>query len=136
MLLAKPEPSGFSKDVLILTCSYLKNSKQRIVINNSASTIKIVACRIHARICKWLFTIQYFYKQSGFIYIVYNIGNYAVDINISISGRNKENLKKLLLSEFKTVTKWFHDNYMIVNLDRCSCMYLGKNNDVDTFSFN
>ena len=65
------------------------------------------------------------------------LGNYADDNNVSISGSNKENNKKFLLSDFKILTEWFHDNYMIINPDKCSYMCIGKNNnDDDTFSFN
>ena len=40
---------------------------------------------------------------------------------ISISEGNKENLKKLLLSDFKTLKEWFYDNYMIINSDNFMC---------------
>ena len=60
----------------------------------------------------------------------------VVNNNVSISENNNESLKKFLLSDFKTVNEWFHDNYMIINLDKCNYMCLGKNNDNDTFSFN
>ena len=40
VLLAKLKVYGFSKHALTVMCSYLKNRKQRIVINNSARTTK------------------------------------------------------------------------------------------------
>ena len=65
------------------------------------------------------------------------LGNYADDNNLSISRNNKENIKVLLLSDFKTLTEWFYDNYMIMNPDKCSYMCFGKNNnDSDTLAFN
>ena len=39
---------------------------------------------------------------------------------LSINGSNKEKFKKLLLSDFKILTESFYDNYMIINLDKCS----------------
>ena len=42
LLLAKLKAYGFSKDALTLMCSYLKNRKQNVVINNSASTTQTV----------------------------------------------------------------------------------------------
>ena len=39
---AKLKAYGFSKDTLILICSYLKNRKQKVVINNSTSTSQTV----------------------------------------------------------------------------------------------
>ena len=46
LLLAKFKVNGFSKDVLNLLCSYLKKCKQRVEINNSASTTKIVVAGV------------------------------------------------------------------------------------------
>ena len=42
LLLAKLRAYGFSREALSLMCSYLKNCKQKVVINNSASTTKTV----------------------------------------------------------------------------------------------
>ena len=42
LLLAKLKAYGFSKDTLTLICSYLKNRKQKVAINNSASTTHTV----------------------------------------------------------------------------------------------
>lgn len=55
------------------------------------------------------------------------LDNYVNDNNISISGNNKENFKKLLLSGIVTLTEWFNDNYMIINPEKYSYMCLGKN---------
>ena len=38
LLLTKLKTYGFSKDALALMCSYLKNRKQKVIINNSANT--------------------------------------------------------------------------------------------------
>ena len=54
---------------------------------------------------------------------------------ISTSGSNKKSIKKFLLSDFKTLTEWFYDNYMIINSD--NYMWLCKNNNYDgTLNFN
>ena len=42
LLLAKLKAYGFSKDTLTLMCSYLKDRKQNVVINNSATTTQTV----------------------------------------------------------------------------------------------
>ena len=55
------------------------------------------------------------------------LGNYVNGNNISISGNNEENFKKLLLWGIVTLTEWFNDNYMIINLEKYSYMCLGKN---------
>ena len=56
---------------------------------------------------------------------------------MSISASKWKNLKKLLLSEFKTLTECFSNYHMIINPDRCSFMWLFKNiKDNYTSSFN
>ena len=42
LLLQKLKAYGFSDDALTLMCTYLKNQKQRVVINNSASITETV----------------------------------------------------------------------------------------------
>lgn len=42
LLLLKLKAYGFSEDALTLMCTYLKNQKQRVVINNSASITETV----------------------------------------------------------------------------------------------
>lgn len=39
--------------------------------------------------------------------------DYIDHIDIYLTRKNEKNVKKLLLSDFKAPTKWFHDNYMI-----------------------
>ena len=46
LLLLKLKAYGFSKDVLTLMWNYLKNRKQRVVINNCASTAETVVAGV------------------------------------------------------------------------------------------
>ena len=43
LLLAKPHAYGFSKNALNLMCSYLKNRKQRVQINNFSAAKTVIA---------------------------------------------------------------------------------------------
>ena len=55
LLPAKLKAYGFSKDELTLMCSYLQNRKQKVVINNSASTAQTVIAGIPQEfLCKVL----------------------------------------------------------------------------------
>ena len=85
--------------------SSLKNRKQLAVIKNSASTTKaaVVGDPQGSIDGPLLFNT---FKNDLVLFIQYTIlGNYADDSNISISGSNKENLRKLMLSDFKAVTQ-------------------------------
>ena len=38
--------------------------------------------------------------------------------------------------DFDLVSKWFEENYMVLNADKCHFMCLGKNTENETFIFN
>ena len=103
LLLAKLKAYGFSKDALTLMVSYLKNLKQKVVINYSASTTQTVIAGVpQSSIDDPLFFNLFI--NDFVLFIEYTaLGNYADDNNLSITGTNTENIKKLLLSDFKTV---------------------------------
>ena len=125
----------FSKDALTLI--YLKNRKQKVVINNSTSTTQTVIAGVPQGSIDGPFLYNLFINDLV-LFIEYTaLGNYADDNNLSITGTNIENIKKLLLADFKTVIEWFSDNYMIINPDKCKYMCMGKNSDDnDTLSLN
>ena len=125
----------FSKDALTLI--YLKNRKQKVVINNSTSTTQTVIAGVPQGSIDGPFLYNLFINDLV-LFIEYTaLGNYADDNNLSITGTNIENIKKLLLADFKTVIEWFSDNYMIINPDKCKYMCMGKNSEgIDTLSSN
>ena len=137
LLLAKLKAYGFSREALPLMCSYLKNRKQKVVINNSASTTQTVIAGVPQGSIDGPLLFNLFINDLV-LFIEYTaLGNYADDNNLSITGTNIENIKKLLLADFKTVIEWFSDNYMIINPDKCKYMSMGKNSyDNDTLSLN
>ena len=118
-------------------CSYLKKHKQRVANNSSASTSKSVVAVVPQESIDAPLPFNIF-MDDLVLFIQYTIlGYYSDDNNISINGRNTKSYKKLLLLDLKTLTECFYDNYMIIDPDKCSYMYLGKNNnDDDNLSFN
>ena len=128
LLLAKLKAYGFSREALTLMCSYLKNRKQKVVINNSASTTQTVIAGVPQGSIDGPLLFNLFINDLV-LFIEYTaLGNYADDNNLSITGTNIENIKKLLLADFKTVIEWFSDNYMIINPDKCKYMCMGEKN--------
>ena len=90
LLLAKLKAYGFSQDALTLMCSYLKNRKQKVLINNSASTTQTVIARVAQDSIDGSLFFNLFINDS-FLFIEYTaLGNYA-DYNLSITGTNIEN---------------------------------------------
>ena len=49
-------------------------------------------------------------------FIQYSVlSNYADDNNLFVTGKNKEDIKSLLLVDFEIVNNSFYENFMILN---------------------
>ena len=93
LLLAKLKAYGFSREALTLMCSYLKNRKQKVVINNSASTTQTVIAGVPQGSIDGPLLFNLFINDLV-LFIEYTaLGNYADDNNLSITGTNTENKK-------------------------------------------
>ena len=71
-------------------------------------------------------------------FIQYSVlSNYADDNNLFVIGKNKEDIKSLLLLDFEIVNNWFYENFMILNPEKSHYMCLGKNlDDNEVLNFN
>ena len=93
LLLAKLKAYGFSREALTLMRSYLKNRKQKVVINNSASTTQTVIAGVPQGSIDGPLLFNLFINDLV-LFIEYTaLGNYADDNNLSITGTNIENKK-------------------------------------------
>ena len=106
-MIAKLKAYGFSKEVLILIKSYLKNQKQKVQIGNKFSSERDVIAGVPQGSIDdpLLFNLLIndlisFVEQS-------TLSNYADDNNSSISGEDKELIKSMLSSGFMIVEGWF-----------------------------
>ena len=43
------------------------------------------------------------------------LSNYADDSTLFVIGKNREDIKSLLLLDFEKVNNWFYENFMILN---------------------
>ena len=60
-----------------------------------------------------------------------------IDDNLFVIGKNKEDIKSLLLLDFEIVNNWFYENFMILNPEKSHYMCLGKNlDDNEVLNFN
>ena len=65
------------------------------------------------------------------------LSNYADDNNLFSMGKNKDEIKNILSSDFRVVNDWFCESFMIVNPETSHFMCLGKDiDDTETLSFN
>ena len=64
------------------------------------------------------------------------LSNYAKDNTLYSSGNDLEKVKQTLRPGFEIVTKWFYENYMVLNSSKCHFMCLGQNTVNETFVYN
>ena len=129
LLLAKLEAYGFSKTSIEFMHSYLKNRKQRVLINNSFSESKKVTIGVPqgSILGPLLFNIF----VNDFLYSLKHseISNYADDNTMYCIGKDKERINSLLEQDFQLAAEWFYKNGMVLNPDKCHYMCLGSNVD-------
>ena len=52
-------------------------------------------------------------------------------------GKNKDQVKTFLSSDFKIINNWFYENFMVLNPEKSQCMCIGQNiDDAETLNFN
>ena len=120
LLLAKLHAYGFSKHALAIICSYLPNQKQRIKINNVFSSWKDLTLGMpqgsvlgHLLFNIYLNDLFFFLKDVG-------ICKFADDTTSYISDESLENVLESLEKNSILAIRWFKNNYMILNTDKCN----------------
>ena len=61
--------------------------------------------------------------------------NYVSDNMLYSCGNDLEKVKQTLRQDFEIVTKWFYENYMVLNLGKCHFMCLRQNAVNETFVY-
>ena len=118
LLLAKLKAYGVSINALDLMCSYLKNRQQSVQINNNFSSVK----KVHAGVPQGsidgplLFNL-FIYDSVLFLTDTF-LSNYADDNNLYSIGKDRNIIKNLLRKDFRVLTEWFFENYILENSKR------------------
>ena len=127
-LLAKLNAYGFDLSALTFISSYLKYRKQRTKVGSSYSswrdiTFGVPQGSILGPLLFNIFLNDIFYFTSNS-----NIANYADDNTVYATEDTKERLLDTLGVETSLLLKWFHDNEMKSNEDKCHLFVL-KNDE-------
>ena len=101
MLLVQLKAYGFSKDALTLMASYVKNRKQKVVINNSANTTQKVIAGVPQGSIDGPLLFNLFINDLVFFIEYTALGNYADDYDLSATGTNIENIKNYCSQTFR-----------------------------------
>ena len=117
--------------------SYLTNRQKILRVNSNFSTWKnIIAGVSQGSILGPLFNI---FINDLFLFLSNSyLSNYANDNTLYAFGYNMplEEIKNTLRFDFDLVSKWFEENHMVLNADKCNFMSLGKYTENGTFIFN
>ena len=128
MLIAKLNAYGFSLTALKLVHNYLSNRKQRAKINSLYSSLLEITFGIpQESIVGPLFHL--FLTDLFFIIEDTDIASYADDNTQYVVADNIDGVIKSLEETSEILFKWFNDNLMRINADKCHLL-VSTNNTV------
>ena len=61
-----------------------------------------------------------------------DLANYAADSALYTSDKSISNIMNSLSHDFTILSQWFYNNFMVLNLDKCSFMLLGVDHELQT----
>ena len=135
LLIAKLEAYRFSNNALSFMLSYLKNRSQRVSINSSFSTWEEIIAGVPqgSILGPLLFNIFlndiFYFENRSFS------SNYADDNVLYAFDFNLDEVKQNLSQDLLKLSEWFYENFMILNLEKCHYMCLGKDSAGDLLRF-
>ena len=116
ILLAKLHAYGFSKNALNLISSYLTNRKQGVQNNSNFSTAKTIISGILQRSIDGHLLSKLFINDLALYLTETMLSNYDDDNNLLNIGKDINEVKDTLAKDFRIVTNWFYENFMILNI--------------------
>ena len=125
LLIIKLGAHGFQEDALVFMKSYFANRQQRVRVNSNFSMWEKIIPGVPAGsiLGPLLFNI---FLNNFFLFLENSdLSNYADGDTLYSSGNDLEKVKQTLRQDFEIVTKWFYENYMVLNSGKCHFMCLG-----------
>ena len=128
ILVAKLNAYGFTLPVLGLVYDYLSDRKQRTRVNNSYSTWLEILFGVTQGSILGPLLFNIFLADLFFILSETDIVNYADDNMLYTSSNDVNGLIKSLKEASKKLFKWFDDNLMKCNPDKCHLLVSTNDN--------
>ena len=129
LLIAKLNAYGFHKDALKFIYSYLVDRKQRTKVNNSYSSWQEVLYGVPQGSILGPLLFNIFINDLFYFIDKTKLANYADDNTAYCTGKTIEMLKTILEKETNIVLKWFRDNEMKSNDDKCHLIIANQDNE-------
>ena len=129
LLIAKLQAYGFSHEALTLINDYLTNRQQRVKVNGSFSSWKDLTRGVPqgSVLDPLLFNI---YINDLLLFIQNaDICNYADDTTIYACDKSLDTITHKLENDCNVALKWFSDNFMKLNADKCHLLVIGQRCD-------
>ena len=126
LLLAKLEAYGLDNAVSFMR-SYLTNRLQRCKINNSFSEWAKISAGVPQRSIVGSLLFNIFINDIFLFLQKCDLTNYA-----DKSDKRVSSIINSLRHEFTILSKWFYNNFMVLNPDKCSFMLLGVDDSLQT----
>ena len=130
LLLAKLKAYGLNSNSVTFMKSYLTSRLQRCKINNSFSEWGKVLNTQGSILGLLLFNI--FLNDIFLSLQKCDLANYADDSTLYTSDKSISNIMNSLSHDFTILSKWFYNNFMVLNPDKCCFMLLGVDDEFQT----
>ena len=108
-------------------CTYLKDRRQAVQINNNFSSYKKVQAGVPQGCIDGPLLFNLFINDLVLFLCETFLSNKADDSNLYSIGKELNIITEVLLKDLKVVTDWFFENYKSLNPTKCHCMCHGKN---------
>ena len=130
LLIAKLEAYGFDLESLTYVYSYLSDRKQRTKVNTSFSEWADISSGVPqgSVLGPLLFNI---YLNDIFFFVQNcDLANYADDTTPYTIDTTMENILQCLYNDTSVLIKWFKDNYLQMNPDKCKLLISNHDKDI------
>ena len=124
-LLAKMHAFGFSKKVLNLMCSYLKNRKERLQTNSNFIAAKTIIAGVSQSSIDGPTLFKLFINDHVLFLTKTMLSNYN-DNNLFSIEKDVSKVKDTLPKDFGIVTNLFYENFMVLYSKNCHFMCIGR----------
>ena len=125
LLIAKLGAYGFDTKALHYIKSYLDNRKQRARMNSNFSSWQEIIATVPQSLVLGPLLFNIFVNGLFLFVSSSKLSNYADDNTLYTFGYNLEEVKEVLFNDLNKVTEWIFENYMVLNVEKCStrCYY-------------